>query len=635
MKKHFSLVWCLLLFSFTLSAQVLTPVVDSIPMRDGKKIAADRYVPAGCTSCPVILIQTPYNRLFLRLGLPLGVGTNINTSNYAFVVTDWRGFFGSSAAAAPGTSQGEDGYDVVEWIAQQPWCNTMIGTWGPSALGRVQFATMRENPPSLRCAVPVVAGPQFSYQEYYPGGVARTEYIEQLDALGFGVSTVLYANQVRNLTWQMSEATTFYPGQITKPMLMIGGWYDHNVRVMLEFFNGVRQSSPLNVRDQHRLLMGPWVHGGSGVAFVGSATQGQLSYPNAAGRNDSLTRVFFDYHLIGIANGWDQTAFVNYYQMGEDAWHASAQWPVQTVTPTTYYLQNASGLSLSTPSLANDSTLIPYNPSDPSPTVGGTTLRADLDQGPYDQAPVVEARSDVAIYSTPVLTTDLVLQGSVVANLHVTSNRFDTDFAVRLVDKYPDGRSMLVTDGIRRLRFRNGFAASDTSNIVPGQIYTLSIQLPATSITIKAGHRLQIDITNSIYPKYDSNLNNGQQMYTQGDTLPAVNVVYHNNQFLSSIILPVMSAPLGIESQVVQSGLQVYPNPVSDRLRVYYHAPLGSTGVFELWTVAGNKVLSHAWTNLSTQLAIEIGHLPAGVYIGRLVDNYGNASHAKVVIAKH
>src|SRR6478672_7543472 len=112
-----------LLLSFLLaglqSFAILTPQVDSIPMSDGRKLAADVYIPSGMSSGPVILVQTPYNRLLYRLGLPLGIGTNLNSSNYIIVVVDWRGFYGSAAAAHVGApSMGQDGHSCVEWIAQ-------------------------------------------------------------------------------------------------------------------------------------------------------------------------------------------------------------------------------------------------------------------------------------------------------------------------------------------------------------------------------------------------------------------------------------------------------------------------------------------------------------------------------------
>ena len=175
-KSCYPTLLLLLLMQSLLQAQPLTPMVDSILMRDGRKLAASIHIPAGCVgACPVILIQTPYNRqLYNFTGLPLGIGMNLNNSNYIFVIVDWRGFYGSAAAMHVGApTRGQDGYDAVEWVYAQPWCNGKIGTCGPSALGRVQFMTAKENPPHLTCINPSVAGPQYNYLEYFPGPYNR------------------------------------------------------------------------------------------------------------------------------------------------------------------------------------------------------------------------------------------------------------------------------------------------------------------------------------------------------------------------------------------------------------------------------------------------------------------------------
>src|SRR6185436_13980451 len=356
----------------------LTPLIDSIPMGDGKKLAADIYIPAAVSQGPAILIQTPYNRQFFHFGLPLQIGLNINTSNYIFVIVDWRGFYGSAAAGYLGSpSLGQDGYDCVEWIAQQAWNNGLVGAWGPSALGRVQFQTAKENPPHLTCICPLVAGPQYDYTEYFPHGALRTEYVQQLDALGYGLSPILMMHTVHDLTWTFAEATNFYPDSIMVPCFMIGGWYDHTVEFMIPFFNAIRTQSPANVQNEHRLLMGPWVHGGSGIAQVGSAVQGELTYNNAAHWNDSLALMFFDYHLRNISNGWNATSFVRYYQMGDDVWQNSSTWPPAGSAPVNFYLHQNGTLDNSVPSNVAGSNTLNYNPNDPSPTIGGPTLRTD------------------------------------------------------------------------------------------------------------------------------------------------------------------------------------------------------------------------------------------------------------------
>lgn len=562
-----TLLLVLLLISMNNASALLNPVVDTIPMRDGKWLMADIYIPAGWTSGPTILIQTPYNRLLFRAGLPLGILQNINSSPYAFVVVDWRGFYGSLPAAIASPNRGEDGYDVIEWISQQSWSDGKVGTWGPSALGKIQFETAREQHPSHICAVPQVANPWFAYEEFYPGGVYRTEYVEQLDALGYGLSATVLAHQVKDVVWNFAYNSTNYPSSINVPCLMIGGWYDHGTDPLVEYFNALRANSPIAVRDQHRLLMGPWVHGGHGSAYVGSSVQGELNYPAAQGWSDSLANLFFDYYLRGITNGWNTTPFVTYFQMGEDQWNTSSVWPPQGVSPIKLYLQNDHSLTSGLPINNNGSSVFSHDPTDPSPTHGGATLRADQLQGPYDQSSLVESRSDVLIFESPVLGQNVVMKGATRVHLFVSSDKTDTDFAIRLTDVYPDGRSMLIVDGIRRLRFRDGFTSSDTAQGIPGTIYELDVELPFSCITFLTGHKIRVDISSANYPRYDVNLNNGGIMYTSGDSLVAQNTVFHNSN-QSSYVELMLTDFIGGVSENPYSTLNLYPNPAADKIMV-------------------------------------------------------------------
>lgn len=595
---------------------ILTPIVDSIPMSDGKKLAADIYIPTGMTSGPVILIQTPYNRTYYRFGLPLGIGLNINASNYIIVVTDWRGFYGSAGAlTASPPSRGIDGKSTVDWIAAQTWSNGKVGTWGPSALGKVQFQTAKENPAALTCICPLVAGPQYDYDEYFPNGVLRTEFVEQLDGLGFGMSTGLLANPVYSPTWTFVENANFYPSSIQVPCFMIGGWYDHNIEVMLPFFNGIRTLSPAAVQNQHRLLMGPWAHGGNGTAYVGSAAQGQLVYSNAAGWNDSLAMMFFDYQIRGIANGWNSTPFVQYYQMGENTWNTSTTWPVTGTALTNFYFHQDQSLDNTLPTNGTDLLTFNYDPTDPSPTFGGPTLRQDLDQGPFDQSDTVETRGDILKFTTSPLTQNAVLKGSVGVHMKVASNRLDTDFDIRLTDVYPDGRSMIINDGAFRMRFRDGLTAADTSVMVPGTIYDCVINLPNTCNTFLVGHKIRVDVTSSNYPRFNRNANTGGTMYPGGsmDSLvsPVIanNTVYTNNLNTSYISMPLVGYVSGID-ELDASSITIYPNPVSNYLKIE-HSEKGNVDV-TIYNALGEKIVE---TTFSESIKVNTENFAKGIYI--------------------
>jgi len=638
--KHLFTLFTLILFPFFLSSQILFPQVDSIPMRDNKKLPADVHVPAGWTSGPVILIQTPYNRLLYRFGLPLGTGTNIDSSDYAYVIVDWRGFYGGASSAYLGApSHGEDGYDIVEWIATQSWSNGQIGTWGPSALGKVQYQTAKENPPHLTCICPVVAAPQFEYQEYFPNGCYRTEYVEQLDGLGYGLSPFLLGNPVHSLVWQFgAENPNFYPDSIRVPALMIGGWYDHNTDLMIDFFSAIRSQSPANVQNQHRLLMGPWIHGGHSSATVGTSQQGELFYTNAVGWNDSLVLTFFDYYLRGIANGWNTSPYVQYYTMGENTWNTTPSWPPAGMTPVTLYFHSDTTIDAIVPASTNGSLSYNYNPNDPSPTVGGPTLRQDLEQGPYDQTDSVESRNDILKFTTAPLMQDVTVSGNIVVHLEISTDKYDTDFCIRLCDVYPTGESMLVNDGTYRMRFRDGYDAVDTSVMIPNQHYFVDIELPNTSITFLQGHQIRIDVTSSNYPRFNRNMNTGQAMYpgpisTAGDTLVnpqiANNTVYTNSVFASRVIIPMNAWPNGIAEQNIVSPFMVSPNPAQQFITITNNSNEETS--YTLYDATGKLVLEKRSSQQSMQ--IETVTLSNGVYILQMI-NSACAVSERIVIQR-
>lgn len=615
MKKTLLSLLFIFVTGFYVNAQLLTPSVDSIPARDGKKLAVDIYLPdtTGGITYPTILVQTPYNRQWYRFSLPL-VGIDLANSPFAFVILDWRCFYGSASACVASPDRGKDGYDAVEWIASQTWSDGQVATWGPSALGRVQYMTAKENPPHLVCAVPLVAGPQYSYEEYFPGGVARTEYIEQLDGLGFGMSPVLYANVYYNLLWTYSELTTFYPDSINIPMFMIGGWYDHTPMAMLDFFNGLKTSSPISVRNKHKLLMGPWVHGGHGAAYVGTDSAGALSYPMASGASDSLALMFLKYYMLGEANGWDTLSSIINFQVGENQWQHLNSWPQSGLSETNIYLRSNGSLDASMSSLAHDSLNLDYDPRDPSPTIGGPTLRADLLQGPYDQATLVESRSDVLVFTSPVLTNNVKMQGYPKATLYVSSDCKDTDFAIRITDVYPDGRSMILLDGIRRARFRNGFSTTDTAFMHNGIVYPIEIEMNPTSFTFVAGHRIRVDISSSNYPRFNANMNDGGTMYVAGDTTVAHNIIYCSSVYPSHVVLPIDIFAVSL-SEDNSIKLNAYPNPCSDNVTIdlpeIFSNQLLTVQIFD----ASGRLISSEKRFATNQLIIKTAHLETGSYI--------------------
>jgi len=174
--------------------------------------------------------------------------------------------------------------------------------------------------------------------------------------------------------------------------------------------------------------------------------------------------------------------------MGTNDWRTTNDWFALSSTPSAMYLQAGGLLSSTKPAgnVAPDS--FRYDPRNPSPAIGGARFNPfnpAILIGPQDLRQQVESRNDLLIYSTPVLDKDLAINGAIKVNLFVASNRRDTDFAVRLCDVYPDGRSMILTQGIRRMRFRNSYMNEDL--MTPGQVYQVTVELKNLAMTFLQG----------------------------------------------------------------------------------------------------------------------------------------------------
>jgi predicted acyl esterase len=563
MKNILLAILILITFISPVSNAQLTPTETvAIPMRDGKNLAADIYIPTSCASCPTILIQTPYNKNSFN-NLPLGFLQDIDASPYVWVIVDWRGFYASSAAVVAQPNRGQDGYDVIEWITEQSWSNGKVGTWGPSALGVIQYQTAKEQHPAHICAVPLVAHPQMHYQGYFYGGALEKSRLETMDALGYGLSTTVLANPYYNATWQFVENNGWYPSSITIPTLQIGGWYDHNIDKMMDWYEATRLQSATAVRNKQWLLVGPWVHGGTGAAYVGSSSQGDLSYPNAAFESDVKARAFLAHYLLNEDNGWDTEPLITYYETGLNSWESSNAVSIEQPSDGILYLSGNGRLQFNT---GIGETEFSSDPNNPTPTIGGHTLSVGLDQGPYDQS-VLDDRSDVLGFETDELNEEYTISGRVKVKLFVSSDRPDGDLVIRLIDVYPDGRNMLINDGIKRIRFRNGYTQADESFMTPGNVYEVEVELPFVHYTWLQGHKMKIFVSGNSSTRWDVNLQDGLQMYSESSGVAGAIQIHHNVNYASLVMLPGNSSVLSLEEHTT-SDITVYPNPVVDYFRI-------------------------------------------------------------------
>lgn len=497
-----------------------------IPMRDGQTLAAFIRVPtdAQC-KLPTILLQTPYDKENARSLWFQSANAEplFDSLDYVFAVVDWRGFFGSTDAGTTSTlGRGKDGFDTVEWIATQPWSDGKVGTWGVSALGVQQFSTAATQPPHLIAAVPIFTGQNTTYQQYYPGGVLRREYYTFI-SLYYGPG-IITDHPYRDLFWLLAEVL-FLPADVKVPMLLVSGWYDLYPKNTLQTFNALVSSSDPQVRAQHRLLIGDWIHFAiGGETGAGRApTAQELKYHDLERRVQSDSLAFFDFHLRGLANEAATWTPVRYVRSGEGVWASSDTWPPSGTTPRTLYLSADGNLVDSAPTSSQLS--FPYDPADPSPTKGGGTLLPIYAHGPADQSAVI-ARPDAVTFVSETLNAPLRIHGAISVALDVSTTGPDTDFAVRLTDVDTSGAHLLIGEGIRRLKLRGDFVAPLITS--PDTRYSIVIDLTADlAYTFAAGHRVGLIISSSNYARFDRNPNTGDDFWdTAGSGVPVTNTLY-------------------------------------------------------------------------------------------------------------
>ncbi len=548
--KQFSWLAILLFAAGAACGQItnLTYTSITIPMRDTNVLAADLwYAGPSPTAKPVILIQTPYNRKLYRVGtIPGYAGGTLfpNSTNYNYVIVDWRGFYGSAGAAVPGYNRGLDGYDCTEWIAAQPWSNGRVGTWGSSALGFIQYQTAFQHPPHLTCCNIQVMYFQTRYDSYYYGGDYRLEEAQSTASLGLINSNNILAHPDYDFYWKTAESLTDTPQQMAVPSLIVGGWFDHTPNSVLQAYAELQTNSNPSVIGKQWFIFGPWTHEG-----VGEAQQGILNFPNTTNLFDQEIS-FWDYELRNVTNNaWASQPFVQFYQIGENIWVDNRSWPGPgtwagiTRLPQTLYLGDGGQLTTAPPAAGGAPDSYAYDPNNPTPSFGGarfTPSDPTVPDGPQNESTNIETRADVLVYSTAVLTNDLRMNATnLLVTLSASSSRTDTDFAVRLTDVYPDGSSIILVQGICRARFRNSLSTEQL--MTPGVIYQIPVQLQNLAYTFRQGHRLRIVVSSADYPMYDANLNNGGPMYTNGPAFIATNSIYHDAVNLSRLdfqILP-------------------------------------------------------------------------------------------------
>ena len=552
------------------SAEVTVETV-MVPMRDGVQLATDIYRDTATRNGPVVLMRTPYNKNGGKVA-----AERFAAAGYIAIVKDNRGKFGSEGTFIPYNNEGQDGYDAIEWIGKQSWCNGRIGMWGSSYVGATQWQAAVEHPPGLMTITPTATFTSF-YRNLYLGGAVRVSLIakwasgnspkpegatvtddwnrtllhlpisEVDDQMGWSVPWLegMLTHPWPNGYWKRLDMTQDI-ATLKLPMQHVVGYYDFFSRESVGNFVRMQQvATDIETRKHQQLIVGPWDHGTIGKAKVGDLDFG----PNAELDATGATLEWFDRYLkLDPKVAATPIVPVRYFVMGENKWHDAETWPPAGYKETSFHLhsdgkantRSGSGMLNKNAPVSDEPTdHFKADPADPVPACPVTHQRPlhAATWAPVDQRSI-EDRHDVLVYTSEPLTAPLTFAGDARAELFVSADTPDADWVVKLIDVHPDGAAYNLTVGVLRGSFRD--SELEPKLLTPGEVYKINVDLGPVAAQLAPGHQLRVDICGAYFPLFDRNANTADGIFGHS-TVIATESVYHSPARPSRIILPVRS----------------------------------------------------------------------------------------------
>jgi putative CocE/NonD family hydrolase len=546
-------------------------------MRDGVTLRADVCRPKTDGKFPVLLTRTPYDKAAVIDFCVKAAGRG-----YVVVAQDVRGRFASEGDWYPFRYESQDGYDTVEWAAALPYSNGKVGMFGGSYVGATQYLAAIAKPPHLAGICPNYTASNYHNGWTYQGG-AFEQWFGESWTTGLALNTISRnPNSASNaLNWTQTLPLMSYPvldappvaklapyfsdwlahpdyddywkqwsiedhyAQIQVPVFSMGAWYDIFLGGTLKNYARLKTEAGTETARRGQRLM---VYVGGHAGAPDHRKVGAVDFGDKLPFDvEEATLRWYDNLLKGVANGVDHEKPVKIFVMGKNDWREEDDWPLARARTTRYYLHStkpANGLegggALSTTAPAEEKPdQYMYDPNDATPTIGGPLCCGALPSGigPEDQRPA-EARGDVLIFSSPAFTQDTEVTGPVSLDLYISSSAVDTDFTGKLVDVWPNGFAQNLTEGILRLRYRTSQEKPELAN--PGDVYQISLDLWATSNVFLPGHKLRLEVSSSNFPRFDRNLNTGENQARGTHMVKATNVIYHDKSRPSALILPIV-----------------------------------------------------------------------------------------------
>lgn len=524
----------------------------AVTAADGTILLVDHHrptpqpgVPADAVGTVVVWIRTPYG----RKGLASFVKRFAKRGAHVLVEAI-RGTDGSGGVLDGVTFNPADGADVAAWLRAQPWFPGVIVTWGGSAIGYASWALAATNIPEWRLAVLQDAQSELRDGVIYPGGVfagaTMLGVVENIDwqtrhpgasmprtilaavrgarrtkktlarlPLGTADQRLLghpvdyfqewLARERDDHYWQPLNLRRHVAG-MPEQVHLASGWYDICLASTLAGYAALRHAG-----KTPRLVIGPWYH------FRGATDQSYTGEVDAC--VDAIAR---GHMAVGRES-------VRLHVGGAEEWREFPDWPPPGYQTIAWHLRPDGGLA-PTPAAPSEPDRYRYDPSDPTPAVGGAMENWDGAAGAKDNRKL-EQRGDVLIYTSDVLTDDVKVVGPVSAEIVLRSTRKHTDLFVRLCDVDPRGRSTNLCDGIRRLHPEDPPAADDGTRRV-------RVDLVGTAHRFRAGHRIRVQISSGAHPRFMLNPGTGAPLATATELQPAEQEIFHDPDHVSLVELP-------------------------------------------------------------------------------------------------
>jgi putative CocE/NonD family hydrolase len=581
-----------------------------VPMRDGVRLNTFVYLPqSDGPTYPVILQRTPYgitssegkaNTDCTQGWLPspdapmrgsiLRGYRNIVAHGYAAVYQDTRGRYGSEGEDRVYADDAFDGYDTLEWISKQPWCNGMVGMSGSSAGATTTFAAASQRHPSLRAFFAQVGGSSIYDDVVYEGNAIEMERLwlwvaknipglsashreSAMRRSGLSSADLDGAKMAADARYARLEAAS----RTSPPFLGSEDWlrlpllHYPDFSTWQPFLDEIlSHPAPDEFRRRHNFRSTidiPGFHATTWYDIFQTSVIAAFNDIQARAGNQVLWIGPNDHYFIYETNFWPRDPYFEWFDhwlkgrrtdmMDRPAvfysprawvedrrnyvandWSYAEGWPPGDTLPKRFYLCGDDKLSLQGPSGPPRSYV--YDPRRPIPTLGGRNML--IDAGPRDQRPAHALPDYGLIYRSEPLTEDLTIAGEVRVTLHVQSNCPDTDFIAKLIEVETDGRATLLMDGVVRAMYRDE-QVSTPQHLQPDEIYEVCMSLAHIHHTIRAGNRIEVDVTSSNFPRRARNTNSGNPLLagdSEADVRVATNVVHHDGATASFIEIPII-----------------------------------------------------------------------------------------------